>query len=103
MAYTDKPVTLADIMNVKGESLMPSTSLLNEEYLTVDGDEMDTGKQATKPGLVTSTTSDQPRSVSVGKKKIAFLSDQLQKKLNTEPDIALRQLVKVCVCVCVCV
>ena len=98
LAYTDKPVTLADVMNVKGESLMPSAS---EEQFLVDDEELDT--QPTTPRLPASATSDRARSVSVGKKKVVFHSDWPQEKLNTEQDFALKQLVEVCACVCVCV
>ena len=78
---------------------MPTASQTNEEYLTGDTEEMDTGKQTTTPRPVTNATSDRARSVLAGKKRVAFLSDHLHKKLNSDQDIALKQLVKVCMCV----
>ena len=93
MAYTDKPVTLADVMNVRGESLIPPTPQPSEEQLLVDSEELDTGDQPTTPGLLTSAASDRPRSISVGKKRVVFLSDWPQ---DTEQDFALKQLVEVC-------
>ena len=101
MAYTDKPVTLADVMNVRGESLIPPAPQPSEEQLFVDSEELDAGglqdDRPTTPGLLTGAASDMPRSVSVGKKRVVFLSDWPQEKLNTEQDLAIKQLVEVCV------
>lgn len=106
MAYTDKPVTLADVMSIRGEPLMPPVLHPGEEDSLSDSDELDIGKlqndQIATPGIPATAASDKERPVSVKKKKVVFLSEWSQEKLNAEQDLALKQLVKVCVCACVC-
>ena len=94
-------MTLADIINVKGESLVPSTLQLSNEHTRNDDDEQGTGRsqdgQTTTLDLPT-TASAKERPISVGRKKVVFLSEWPQEK---DQDFALKQLVKVCVCLCV--
>ena len=96
-------MTLADIINIKGESLVPSTLQLSDEHTLNDDDEQGTGRsqdgQTTTLDLPT-TASAKERPISVGRKKVVFLSEWPQEK---DQDFALKQLVKVCVCVRACV
>jgi len=101
MAYTDKPVTLADVMNIRGESLMPPMLQPNEEQSSLDdNNELDIGRpwhsQTTTPEVPASAASDKKRPISVGKKKLVFLSEWPQERSNSESDFALKQLVEVC-------
>ena len=87
-------MTLADIISIKGESLMPPTLQLSDKH-SLDGDEQDIERsqddQTTTLDIPT-TASAKERPVSVGKKKVTFLSEWPQEK---EQDFVLKQLVQV--------
>ena len=67
--------------------------LPSEEHLSLDSEEPDTGKIQDEQTTTPSIDKEQP--VSAGKKKVVFLSEWPQEKLNAEQNFTLKQLVEV--------
>ncbi|XP_065910074.1 uncharacterized protein [Dysidea avara] len=87
LAYTNKPVTLEDIMSIKGESLTPGIQP-HEDAPHDNGGELGDNKAST--GRQTSAT---PRLLkSAGKKKVMFLSEWPQSKTDLETNLTFKRL-----------